>query len=197
MGLLKARARPPARGRKPSGLNLPVLGDFRQQRAAQIRGALQRRLGFERKAEQEAAAMPEIGSRRDLSEKGIAGPGFAKQVEMQENFTQEMREVQELMNSGGLMEMDRERLQPSQKEIFDLRMLFTEALGSGQVKNMKEFELFLAKWLVETHKNPKAAAYAPTAIKKLLGSFSKKEVERLREKVQNIRTIAEGGNPNE
>jgi len=107
----------------------------------------------------------------------------------------ELQEVQKIFNERNLLEQDRNRLNPSQREVFDLRTIFFQALAEGQVRDFRDFRAYLERWLVETHQNPGAAAYAPKAVENLVRSFNPQQRQALEKRFRNLAILARGGDP--
>ena len=126
-----------------------------------------------------------------------------------ELMQKEFRGIMKNMNHDGLMERDRETLNPRQKEIYDLRNLALQALEmaarTGKLRGFrsreefrKYFEGFLGNWLAE-HQGPQAAAYAGTAAKKFFATLygSKAGEEAFRRRFGRLVFIAGGGDPSD
>ena len=85
---------------------------------------------------------------------------------------------------------------PEQKELFDLRMLFYNALSEGKIRNFQEFQQYLKNFLMETHRNPQQATeYSAKAYWKFMRSLTNKQRETLGINIKNLAIIARGGDP--
>jgi len=108
----------------------------------------------------------------------------------------ELQKIQKILNERGLMQQNRERLPKEQKELFDLRMLFYNALSEGKIRNFQEFQQYLKKFLMETHRNPQQATeYSVKAYWKFMRSLTNKQRETLGINIKNLAIIARGGDP--
>jgi len=108
----------------------------------------------------------------------------------------ELQKIQKILNERGLMQQNRERLPKEQKELFDLKMLFYNALSEGKIRNFQEFQQYLKKFLMETHKNPQQATeYSANAYWKFMRSLTNKQREKLGINLKNLAIIARGGDP--
>ena len=109
---------------------------------------------------------------------------------------QELQKIQKILDERGVMQQNRERLPKEQKELFDLRMLFYNALSEGKIRNFQEFQQYLKQFLMETHQNPRQATeYSVKAYWKFMRSLNPKQREKLGITIKNLAIIARGGDP--
>tara|TARA_Y100000310_G_C20659224_1_gene803730 strand:- start:779 stop:1315 length:537 start_codon:yes stop_codon:yes gene_type:complete len=119
----------------------------------------------------------------------------AAQQATRKQVMRELQAIQKILNDRGEMDKPRDRLPKEQKELYDLRMLFFQALQEGKIRNFKEFHNYLKNWLIETHKNPKMAEQATKAYWKFMRTFSRTQREKLGIRFKKLAEIAVHGDP--
>lgn len=88
--------------------------------------------------------------------------------------------------------INRERLNPQSKEIYDLHGIFLQAVEKGEITSWTQFKGYLKGWLQERRQNP---AYAETAFKKFVRSFRREKLEDLKAVTRKFELLSEGIDP--
>jgi len=125
----------------------------------------------------------------------------AAQQATRKQVMEELQAIQKILNARGEMNKPRDRLPQEQKELYDLRMLFFQALQEGKIRNFQDFPRYLSAWMAEMHKdnpNMRGANFTELGTRaywKFMRTFSRDQRKKLGLRFKKLAEIAVHGDP--